>query len=177
MTAANFPACFATMEKYEGWHQFSNNPHDPGGATYSGVTQRAYDAYRISKGFPTQGVRRMTDPECQDIYRVDYWNLARCDELFPGLDLCQFDECVNSGLVRANKILQAALYVDVAGVFGLETLGALQRVTVRPDLIRRVCSLRLGFWRSLPTWTYFGRGWYARYAGIQTQALAMSASS
>lgn len=173
----NFGACFLETEVWEGWHQFSNNRHDPGGATYSGVTQRAYDGYRRSKGLPVQGVRRMTDDECRDIYFTQYWSTARGDDLPAGLDLCQYDECVNSGSVEATRLLQSALGVEVDGMFGLETLGAVQQATDVPALIKRVCAARLSFWHRLRTWAYFGVGWSRRDAGIEAKALAMYAAS
>jgi len=169
-----FAACFAETETWEGWHQFSNNPHDPGGATYSGVTQRAYDGYRLKKGLPKQGVHAMTDAECQEIYHDEYWNAVRGDDLWAGIDLCQYDECVNSGPVEAALLLQRALgTVGVDGVFGLETLNAVLACTDRADLIKRVCAARLSFWHKLKTWVYFGVGWNRRDVGIQAKALAM----
>jgi lysozyme family protein len=177
MTAANFYACFAETEAWEGWHQFSDNPNDPGGATYSGVTQRAYNGYRATKGLPIQGVRRMSDEECGRIYFAEYWVPARGAELWDGLDLCQYDECVNSGTVKATKLLQMALgTVAVDGVFGLETLHAALTYAPREQLIRRVCASREAFWRSLPIFQYFGKGWMRRGEGIQAKALAMLAA-
>jgi len=180
LTASNFPVCFAETEKWEGWHVFSDNPRDPGGKTYSGVTQRAYDGYRLGKGLPQQDVRDMSDAECEDIYCTQYWLPARGPDLPSGLDLCQYDECVNSGPVEATKLLQRALRVHDDGVFGLETLGALHVAVACgkvPDLIKGVCAARLSFWRTLKIWIYFGRGWTARDRGIEAKALAMYEAS
>ncbi len=172
-----FLACFAETERWEGWHQFSNNPHDPGGATYSGVTQRAYDGYRLKKGLPRQSVFAMTDAECQEIYHDEYWAAVRGDDLWAGIDLCQYDEAVNSGPVEAALLLQRALgTVGVDGVFGLETLNAVLACTDRAGLIKRVCAARLSFWHKLKTWVYFGVGWNRRDVGIQARALEMLAA-
>ena len=173
----NFLNCYAVTESWEGWHQFSANPHDPGGATYSGVTQRTYDAYRHLKGLPQISVRRMTDAECQEIYQTQYWTSARGDDLPPGIDLCQYDESVNSGPVEAVRLLQQALGIVVDGDFGLETLHAVSTCQDVPSLIRHVCAIRLSFWHRLKTWIYFGVGWTRRDAGIQDKALAMYAAS
>lgn len=173
----NFEACFAETERWEGWHQFSNNPHDPGGATYSGVTQRAYDAYRKIKGLPSQSVRAMFDNECRDIYRTQYWTPCQAQLLPAGLDLCQYDEAVNSGVVEAGRLLQQALGVNIDGMVGLETLNAVHQCHDIPDLIRRVCAARLSFWHRLKTWVYFGTGWNSRDIGIQAAALEMFSAS
>lgn len=173
---ANFDACFAETELWEGWHEFSNNPHDPGGATYSGVTQRAYDGYRNLKKLPIQSVRRMADDECKDIYRTQYWAAARGADLPAGLDLCQYDEAVNSGPLEAAKLLQQALGVNADGMIGLETMNALHNAVLGGNgvaLIKRVCAARLSFWHRLKTWVYFGVGWNRRDVGIEAKALEM----
>ncbi len=173
MTASNFSACFEEMEKFEGFHQFSNNPHDPGGATESGLTQRSYDAWRRKQGLPIRSVRVVTDDELQAIYRSEYWTQVRGDELYPGLDLVLFDTAVNEGAVQATRDLQRALGVSVDGVFGLETLGAIQNYGDKSGLIHAVCARRMSFWRSLKTWVYFGKGWAARGEDIEARAIAM----
>lgn len=173
----NFDACFAETESWEGFHQYSNNPHDPGGATYSGATQRAYDGYRNLKKLSLQSVRRMTDDECKDIYRTQYWTGAHGADLPAGLDLCQYDEAVNSGPIEAAKLLQQALGVSADGAIGLETLGALHNCRDVAGLIKKVCAARLAFWHRLKTWVYFGVGWNRRDVGIEAKALAMFAAS
>ena len=171
----NFDACFSVTDQWEGG--FVNNPHDPGGATYRGVTQRVYDGYRRSKGGALQSVRRMSPDECKDIYRTQYWAPAHGSDLPAGLDLCQYDEAVNTGPVQATRLLQQALGVSVDGAFGFETLGAVQVCKDIPGLIKRVCAARLSFYHRLKTWVYFGVGWNRRDVGIQAKALAMFAAS
>lgn len=182
MTAANFQTCFTITEQYEGWHQFSNDPHDAGGATYSGVTQRAYNAYRLSLKQSIQDVRRATDDEVRAIGKLQYWDPVRGDELFVGLDLVLFDISFNSGPVTAIKFLQQALRVAVDGQFGLETLGALNRVPAfsdgggarnRADLVNTICARRMSFWHSLSNFWRFGKGWTARGVGIEDKADSM----
>ncbi len=177
MTAKNFDACFAEMEKWEGWHKFTVTAHDPGGATWCGLTQRSYDAWRRKHGLPLQSVRRASDDEIRAIFREEYWTQARCDDLPPGVDLLQFDTTVNEGAVQATRDLQRALGIPADGVFGLETLECVQRVTTRADLINRVCDRRTSFWRSLTTFRWFGAGWLARGSAIRARALAMHASA
>ncbi len=172
---ANFSACFNATLTYEGG--YSDNPHDPGGATYRGVTQRVYDGYRLTHHLGTQWVRRMTDAECEDIYRTQYWIAARCPDLPPGLDLCQYDEAVNTGPVEAARLLQQALGVPVDGVFGFGTMGAVQSCKNVPDLIHKVCAVRLSFYHRLKSWIFFGVGWNSRDLGIEAKALAMYAAS
>ena len=175
MSASNFLACFAETESFEGG--YVNNPHDPGGATLKGVTQGAYNAWRIGQRLPVQPVIKATDAEIQAIYREQYWNPVRGDDLFVGLDLVMVDYGWGSGPVTAIRHLQKVLGVAIDGQFGLETLGAVRPYagTSGTWLINRLCDDRTTFFQSLVTWAYFGRGWTVRLNGIRAKALAMNA--
>ena len=168
-----FAKCFPITEAYEGWRQFSNDPYDPGGATWSGMTQRAYDAYRRQIGQPLQSVRRATDAEITDCFRMDYWDQVSADLLPGGLDLVMYDIAINSGPHTAIRFLQQSLGVGVDGIFGLKTLGAVQRCGDLKGLIQDICARRASFWHSLTTWGRFGRGWTSRGEGIEAKAIAM----
>lgn len=174
----DFVIGFADTEQYEGWHQFSNDPVDPGGATYSGVTQAVYTAWRIhvAKLLP-QSVRAMTDDECRMIYKTQYWDAVRGDEVWAGMDILLYDIAVNSGSWRSIKFLQQALGVTVDGQFGLQTLGALRGVNDRKALIQKICAARMSFWHSLTTWWRFGKGWSARGVGYEAKSLALLAAN
>lgn len=174
----DFVIGFADTEQYEGWHQFSNDPVDPGGATYSGVTQNAYNSYRlhVEKLF-IQDVQRMSDDECRAIYKTQYWDSVRGDEVWAGMDILLYDISVNSGPVRSIKFLQQALGVSVDGQFGLETMGALRAVNDRKALIQKICAARMSFWHSLTTWWRFGKGWTNRGVGYEAKALALLAAN
>ena len=173
MTAANFDSCFAETEKWEGWHKFSNNPHDPGGATYCGLTQRAYDAWRSKNHMLIQNVRAASDTEIKQIFRDQYWNPVRGDDLWSGLDLMAFDISINSGAGRATMIIQRALGVTADGWFGLETLHAAQGTQDKAGVLGKVHEGRLAFWRSLSTFRWFGTGWTNREMDVYERAQAM----
>lgn len=168
-----FAACFPITEASEGWHIFSQNIHDPGGATWSGMTQRAYDGYRRLKDSSLQDVRKATDDEIRDCFRHQYWDAVRGDELPAGVDLEMYDDAINAGPVEAIRVLQEALGVAVDGQFGLETFDALRQRTGTRGLIATIAAERVSFWRSLRTWRWFGKGWLARGQGVKIAALAM----
>lgn len=175
MAALNFDACMAQVARWEGWRQFSNDPHDPGGATYSGVTQRAYDGWRRSKGLFLASVAKAPDDEIKAIYRTQYWDVLRCDDLPKGLDCIVFSTGVNMGTGQAAKFLQRALQVTADGQIGLETLNAVHKSGSAKYLIQSVASQRLAFWRRLKQWIYFGKGWKNRGDDDDRIALAMAA--
>src|SRR5271157_5529665 len=94
-----FQACLAVTLEWEGG--YSNDAHDPGGATNKGIIQREYDAWRDAQKLPRRGVLHIGDAEVSTIYRDEYWTKAGCDALPGGFDLAVFDAAVNNGVNRA----------------------------------------------------------------------------
>lgn len=96
---------------------YSNDPADPGGATYHGVTQRVYDAFRRKLGKPVRDVRQMDYVEERAIYERGYWapsGAARlATEGAERLAIVVFDTAVNMGLLRASNFLVACGYPEV----------------------------------------------------------------
>ena len=171
MSSETYAKCLAKTLQYEG--TFSNNPADPGGATMKGVTQRVYDAYRRRKGQATQSVRAISDGELRDIYKNQYWNVIRGDDLPAGVDAAVFDYAVNSGPVRAAKALQAAVGVPADGHIGEATLEVVSRA-VPAGVIDKICAGRLRFVQGLSTFSVFGKGWSSRIASVRTFAKSLA---
>lgn len=168
-----FAKCFPITESYEGWHEFSLDQYDPGGATYSGMTQRAYDAFRRQIKMPLQSVRKASDVEIETCFRMDYWDQVSGDLLPGGVDLILYDCAINNGPHVAIKFLQEALHIQVDGLLGLETLGALQKCMDLAGLIDRIEANRMSFWHMCTTWWRFGRGWTRRGIGVANAAKTM----
>jgi lysozyme family protein len=168
----NFPRAVLRVMLEEGG--FVDDPHDPGGATNYGITQAVYNAYRRSKAVALKPVRLITRDEVEDIYRHQYADSIRFDDLPVGIDYCVFDEAVNSGVVRAIKALQLCVGVADDGVVGLRTLEAVQGCKDRAALIDRFCDRRVSFLRSLTSlFTHFGRGWLRRVADVRAASKGM----
>jgi lysozyme family protein len=156
-------------------HNYSNDAHDPGGATMCGVIQTEYDLYRQRHGLPHQPVRNLTQAEGFDIYLHGYW-LPYCPMLRPGLDMQYFDMAVNAGPRRAMIILQRSLGVAADGLWGPVTQAAAEGAHLGPA-INSYSDYRLVFYRSLGTFAYFGKGWTRRAREIGQTALAMVPST
>lgn len=169
MTSDRFLICLPYTLKQEGGN--SNDPHDPGGRTHEGITQREYDAYRKAKGLPLQSDYLASDAEVQDIYLNGYW-LPHCPQLAPGVDLSFFDQCVNEGPLQAIRLLQRALEIPSDGIYGPMTDQAL-RTSSPAQLIKNYAFYREGYYRSLRTFQYFGAGWLKRTEQIEAASLAM----
>lgn len=157
---------------YEGG--YSNHPDDPGGVTLEGVIQRVYDGYRTRKGLPqkelTAGMRSTAawKRERDEIYRTQYWDACRCDELPPGIDFVVFDGAVNSGVSQSSKWLQRALGVPADGHIGAATIAAANAHMDHDELVADICARRMAFLQQLRTWPTFGKGWAARVSSVRS---------
>lgn len=159
-----FHACLAETLKWEG--NWSDHPHDPGGKTMKGVLQRVYDPWREKNGLPRRSVRLIEDHEVEAIYRENYWNLVRGDELPVGLDLCVFDFGVNSGPARSARYLQTVLGVKIDGVIGPVTLKAAADADPL-ETVKALMAERRKFLKQIPYGAVFIKGWLRRCAGIE----------
>lgn len=167
---ANFPRSLGFLLKSEGG--FVNDPRDPGGATDEGVTQHQYDLWRIASKLPTQSVQHIAQSEVEAIYRGWYWNPVHGDQLPSGVDYCVFDCSVNSGPHVAAKWLQRAAGVAADGQIGNVTIAAVKAADPR-RIIDGICSERLAFMRTLPTWSHFEKGWSSRVTSVGLNARSM----
>lgn len=160
----NFSASLAFVLAIEGG--FVNHPKDPGGATNMGVTQAVFSAHLSRKGMADRSVRHIAEAEVAEIYRVQYWDRVRGDDLPAGVDYAVFDLAVNSGVSRAAKMLQAVVGVAQDGVIGEMTLDAVKAMPAA-DVVRELCRDRMAFLKRLKHWPTFGRGWTRRVEGDQ----------
>lgn len=175
MSAANYATCLAHILRHEGG--WANHPKDPGGATMRGVIQRVYDGYRDLKGLSRRSVRLIENHELQEIYRKQYWNAIRGDELPVGVDLVVFDQAVNSGPVQSAKWLQRALGVTADGHIGAGTLDALLQNGAHEAIVNHMCDQRLTFLKNLrggSLWKTFGKGWSTRVADVRMHGTSMA---
>lgn len=166
----NFNKCLKLVLLSEG--SFVNHPADPGGATNKGVTQAVYDDWRNNAGQPKQSVRHITDAEVSAIYRRNYWDKVRGDDLPCGLDYAVFDFAVNSGVSRAARYLQACVGTAQDGVVGPKTIAT---ITDTAETIHALCERRRSFLMQLPTFPTFGRGWMRRINRVEQDAKDMVA--
>jgi lysozyme family protein len=152
---------------------FVNHPRDPGGPTNRGITLATFSAFK-RKPQTIDALKAITEDDVAAIYRAQYWNAVKGDDLPAGLDYALFDYAVNSGAGRAIRDLQAAIGVTVDGVMGAMTLAAI-RSRDPAQIIASIQDRRLAFLKTLKTWRTFGRGWASRVEIVRTAALAMSA--
>lgn len=157
----NFQTCLDHVLRHEGG--YVNHPNDPGGETNFGISKRSY---------PNENIKGMTKKRAGEIYRRDYWNAVRGDDLPYGLDLVAFDAAVNSGVSRGAKWVQGAVGAQQDGKIGPATLLRVGKTDAR-EAINLACNTRLLFLMGLPTWGTFGKGWQRRVVDVNNTALGM----
>ncbi|GEP11838.1 glycoside hydrolase family 108 protein [Methylobacterium gnaphalii] len=178
MSKDGFARAYARVRVYEGGNV--DDPHDPGGRTSRGVTQRVYTAWLRRQKLPDADVWKAPDAHIQGIYRELYWDRCHCDELPAGVDFIVFDSAVNSGTGQAGRWLQRALEGYTGAVDGNLSAVTLQAVNDDADndaLIGRMLARRLGTLRGLKTWGRYGKGWSARIANVQKIGQAWATGS
>ena len=141
---------------------YVNDPRDPGQETRWGISKRAY---------PHLDIRNLTRAQAIDIYRRDFWQRVRGDELPREFAFQALDAAVNHGIGNAVRWMQRAAGVADDGVIGPVTLAAVQRAQPA-DLVLRFNAERLRFYAKLTTFATFGRGWVNRVAGNLDHAAA-----
>lgn len=170
MAASNFAQCFALTLKHEGG--YVDDSHDPGSATNLGVTIGTLSAY-LGRPASKAEVRALTPEAVKPLYKANYWDKVRGDELPAGVDFAVYDFAVNSGPSRGAMALQRAIGVADDGVVGSITLA---NIGSRPvdQIIERITADRMTFLRRLSTWPRFGKGWTTRVNAVNKQAMDMA---
>lgn len=131
---------------------YSNHPRDNGGKTRYGITEA------VARKHHYQGdMKDLPWSTAEFIYRIDYWDKVRADQLPDNLRFHVFDCAVNSGVSRAVKLLQSCAGVTVDGIIGKNTIAAAQNVT--PE---QYTEARRAFVRTLEDYDVFGKGWENR---------------
>lgn len=144
---------------------YSHDPVDPGGETNYGIAKRSH---------PDEDIKGMTVERAGEIYRQDYWNAVRGDELPPGVDYLCFDSAVNHGPKNAGIFLQRAanrqgINLTVDGSIGPMTIWAVNER--EPQwLIADILRERDIFYKKIiardPSQSKFERGWMNRLAAV-----------
>lgn len=169
----NWPESLRRLLEHEGGND--DDPQDPGGRTSRGIIQTEWTRYVLThpgQNLPAD-VWKAPDSAVEDIYRRQYWDALRCDELPAGVDYAVFDFGVNSGINRSARYLQGIVGTVQDGVIGPATLiGA--KAKPAAQIISALCEQRLNFLRGLKTWPRFGKGWGRRVDEVRAAALAMA---
>lgn len=169
MAAENYQHCLELILHHEGG--YVNHPKDPGGETNLGVTKRVYEEWGGQKDMID-----LTVEDVEPIYKKNYWDRVKGDQLPSGLDLCVFDFGVNAGTGRAAKYLQNLIGTTPDGGIGPMTLKALDEYLTCNGLhntIENYQDERQKYYERLSTFETFGRGWTRRVQETTAAAIDM----
>ena len=161
----NFDECLKMLLHHEGG--YVNHPKDPGGETNLGVTKRVYE-----KWGGTKDMKDLTVEDVAPIYKKNYWDKCKCNDLASGLDWAVFDWAVNSGPGRSAKAVQKICGASQDGAIGPKTL-ALVNGQDTQYMVEEFGKIRQNFYESLSTFNTFGKGWTRRNTETTKKALEM----
>jgi len=149
---------------------YVNHPKDPGGETNLGVTKRVYEDFGGEKE-----MKDLTKEDVEPIYKKNYWDRVKGDDLPEGLDLCIFDFAVNAGPGRAAKFIQRLVNTTVDGGIGPNTLKCINdyvKENTIEETIEKYQTMRQEYYESLSTFKTFGRGWTRRVDEVTEKAIS-----
>lgn len=171
----NFPRALARILVYEGGKV--NDPRDPGGKTNKGITQTTFYTWLRRNGQALRDVYTITAAEVAAIYKTNFWDRIKGDELPSGVDITCFDGAVNSGVSQQGKWVQRALGITADGDFGQETMLAINNCADDDKLIADMLARRLGTLQAFKTWKTYGKGWSARISNVKKIGQAWATGS
>lgn len=156
----SFERAFEIIIGHEGG--LVDDPRDSGGLTKYGISQRQY---------PGEDIRNLTLDRARELYRRDYWNRIRGDELPEAAALCLFDYAVNSGVEAAIRGAQKALNLKVDGILGPVTFAAITAQKPQ-EFATALQAERLLYLVRLTSFDTYGRGWTRRIIKTAIEAFA-----
>jgi lysozyme family protein len=111
--------------------------------------------------YPDEDIRGLTKQRAKEIYRRDYWDMVRANELEWPFNLVMFDSAVNQGVSTAIKIAQTEFGLQIDGVFGPKTLSALRGI--KPiEAATQFLRARAEYYRKSKKYSTYGKGWENR---------------
>lgn len=151
---------------------FVNHPKDPGGMTNLGVTKRTWEAW-VGREVDEAEMRSLTPDIVKPLYKKNYWDKVKGDQLPSGIDYATYDLAVNSGPGIAIRYLQKIAGVPADGILGPKSMDAIMACNPE-ETVDALCDMRLDYLKRLPTWATFGKGWAKRVASVAAKSEMMA---
>ena len=158
---ANYNDAIVKTLAKEGGAKFTDVPNDKGGATKYGISQAAY---------PNVDIRNLTEQQARDIYKRDYWDRVRGDDLTSQVIAENiFDTAVNMGVRTASRLVQTMLEIQTAdGIIGSASLGVINQQNEK-QFMAYFALVKIGYYASIcnkdRTQSKFLLGWINRALG------------
>ena len=129
------------------------------------MTKKVYVKWCEDNSIDQKDMKDLIVEDVAPIYKKNYWDRVKGDQLPNGLDLCVFDFGVNAGTGRAAKYLQTMIGTVADGGIGPNTLKKLDEYLDENGLeetIKNYQANRQRYYEKLSTFKTFGRGWTRR---------------
>ena len=117
-------------------------------------------------------MKALKKEDVKPLYKRDYWDAVKGDDLPSGVDYAAFDFAINAGPAASRKMIQRALGVTADGAIGPMTMAAI-KATNGKEFLQKFSDAKTAFYKSLPTFPTFGKGWLRRVAEVQSKAETM----
>ena len=168
-----FDLCFDRVVGHEGGLSLDRNDRGNWTSGKIGVGSLNGTKYGISAmAYPHLDIRNLTLQDAKDIYRRDYWNKCRCDDLPVAVDYLVFDAAVNHGNSRSAKFLQTAVGASADGIIGEKTVAKANAQNDIAGVCSEFCVTRGLFYTEIGTFQQYKLGWFRRL--FDTHATAVS---
>lgn len=163
MSVANRQASFMATMRWEGRDKISLDPRDAGNWTggKQGIGKLIGSKFGVSaqtcaRMFPGKAMADLTIADALSVFVSGYWAPCSCDVMPAGLDHCVSDDAYNSGPASALGRYRSLPNLDAVAA------------------VHAYSAKRLSFLQALANWPIYGRGWAARVAGVEAEAVAMA---
>lgn len=161
---ANFDLFINRLLRLEGG--YVNHKNDRGGCTNKGITIATFRG-AFGAGLNCEDLKKLTDEQAYQIYKKNYWDTCGGDKIQNSqVAYLLVDYAVNSGCRTAIKAIQRLLDVDVDGVIGQQTIGAINAYSDPSELHSRLMDVRRNHYKKIvennPSQKVFFKGWMNR---------------
>lgn len=160
----NFDKFIERLLSHEGG--FTKSPSDPGNWTGGIVGKGILRGTKFgiaANTYPDLDIEALTRQQAMQIYRSDFWDRLKCDQLPAVVSFQLLDGAVNSGITQASRWVQRAVGVADDGNIGPMTIAALLAAD-KNDIAFKFLAARLDFMTRLKNWPVAGAGWARRIA-------------
>jgi len=158
----NFKNIINNLVELEGGK--SNLSYDKGGKTNLGITQYTYNNWNKKHNKPLKDVYKITRQEADQIYKEEYWNIIKGDQLPPNVAHIMLSQALLDGPQDSIRLVQKLLGLKVDGIMGSDTLNKIKRLTVNGDikLAKAIANKQIYRLKTDEDADKFGKGWNNR---------------
>lgn len=158
----NFKYIIDNLVELEGGK--SNLSFDKGGKTNLGITQYTYNNWNKKHNKPLKDVYNITRQEADQIYKEEYWNVIKGDQLPVNVAHIMLSQALLDGPQDSIRLVQKLLGLKVDGIMGSDTINEIKRLTVNGDikLAKAIANKQIYRLQSDEDSDKFGKGWTNR---------------